>query len=99
MFLTAPMRFFTSRCDCGMYPVQAPGSRRLRLILLVALALVPTLAGPRAARNLIAVFERVALLVQVEAEVLGEARNRLLDRLLGLVAPVAPGDLPQQLGL
>src|SRR5947209_4373953 len=99
MFLTAPMRFLTSRCVCGMSRAQAPGSRRLRLILLIAPVVVPPLALRAARRTLVAFLDRMPLLVEVEAEVLGEARDRLLDRLLRLLAPVAPGDLLEEIRL
>src|ERR1700753_1834247 len=76
MFLTAPMRFFTSRCVCGMDPAQAPGSGRLGLsLLVVVLALFAVLSTFTATRILVALVDRVALLVEIEAEVLGEARH------------------------
>src|SRR5450755_1813271 len=45
------------------------------------------------------VVDRMALLVEIEAEVLGEALDRRLDRPLGLLAPIPAGDLLQQLRL
>src|SRR5205807_9798517 len=75
MFLTAPMRFLTSRCVCGMTGAQAPGSRRLRLFFLIALVLVPTLALRAARRPLVAFLDRMPLLVDVDAEVPGQSRD------------------------
>ena len=49
--------------------------------------------------RLFALFEREALLVEVVAEVLGEPGDELVQLRLGFVAPVAVGDLLEQLGL
>src|SRR5437764_389377 len=56
-------------------------------------------ARPRSPATSSRPTDRVSLLVEVVAEVLGEPPDDLVDLLLGLVAPVTLGDLLQQLGL
>src|SRR5215207_2880799 len=62
------------------------------------LALVAALLAARDALGL-ALLHRLALLVEVVAEVVREARHGAVDRLDGLVGPVAARDLLQQVGM
>ena len=82
-------------------------SGRGRLLLGVSAVTASSPASPRRRRRGLCapssgaagsavVVERLALLVEVVAEVVGELRDRLVDRLLGLVGPVAAGDLLEQ---
>src|SRR4029077_14792078 len=59
----------------------------LLLLLAIVAARRPVLAGP--AWIVAAVVDRVTLLVEVKAEVLGELIDGLLNLTLGVVAPVA----------
>src|ERR1700722_5077688 len=113
MFLTASMRLRTSRwVAIGLGVSEARprsgghgllallGSAVARLLgAAVAVAVRIALGAPF--RNLVevALLERMALLIEVVAEVLGELLDRRVDGLLGLVGPVAAGDRLQHLGL
>src|SRR3954468_13933533 len=62
------------------------------------LALVAALVAARDAVGL-ALLDRLALLVEVVAEVVGEARHRPVEGFDGLVGPVPAGDLLQEVGV
>src|SRR6185312_673809 len=87
MFLTEEMRFLTSRCDAMAF---AGGrlSGRLRLLLALGGALDSLVAAQRRL-----VLQRLALLVEVVAEVGGERLDGVVHGLLRVVRPVATGDL------
>src|SRR4051794_7114908 len=84
MFLTDPMRFLMSFCAIG--GLLAAGARADRLAVVGAL-----LPGVAAA------LLGLTLLVEVVPEVARELLDRLVERLLGVVAPVAAGDLLERL--
>src|SRR6185437_9863467 len=102
MFLTAEMRLRTSRCEVAMGQSVSGRGRgqtgRLFPALAVALAVI---VGLRAAPRLgcVTLLDRVALLVEVVPEVLGVGVDGLVERRLGLIGPIAAGDLLEQLGL
>src|SRR4051812_13833244 len=106
MFWTEAIRFLTSRCDMcqgSAWPLRG-GAGRLRLCLGLLADVSPRPARPIARGTRLdavglALRQRLALLVEVVAEVVGERGDQVAQRLLGLVGPVASADLVEQLGV
>src|ERR1700722_4204085 len=90
MFLTEEILVLTSRCDAIVVYLRGQLGR-LRLCLLLRLGLLVGLRLGLRARSL--VLQRLALLVEVVAEVLSEGINSGVNGFLGLLRPVAAGDL------
>src|SRR5688572_15053830 len=85
MFLTDPMRALTS---LRAMRSRRSGGRRLLLARSLAVAV--------AALAALLVGQRLALLVEVVAEVLGELGDRVVELVLDVVGPVAVGDRLQR---
>src|SRR5262249_17400314 len=98
MFLTAPMRLRTSRWVPAMGD-QATRSRGLCLALLLTLWGGPLLLPAPGRGHVLALLERMALLVEVKPEALGELLDGSVELSLDLVAPLPTGDLLEELGL
>src|SRR6476646_9645445 len=111
MFLTDAMRFLTSFCDAiGDQLLALSRGRRLLVLSAVAVIVGPGLRALGASRRLallfgvdavgLALLERVAVLVEVGAEVVDEVGDRLTQRLLVVLLELAGlFDPAQQLGL